>query len=92
MATPFASPMVRNFSVITSQRCPQQQRISYGTCRRGRRIDDLLLPGIERVAVRAHFDLQIVSEVELVLNELPHVQLTVISLYSGWPEAFMKSH
>jgi hypothetical protein len=23
------------------------------------------------------------------LNELPHVQLTEISLYSGWPEAFM---
>jgi hypothetical protein len=27
--------------------------------------------------------------VELVLKVLPHVQVTVISLYSGWIEAFM---
>jgi hypothetical protein len=44
-------------------------------------VDDLLLAGVERMTVRAHVD--------LVLKVLPQLQLTVISLYSGWIEAFM---
>ena len=52
-------------------------------------VDDLLLAGIERMAVRAHFDLRSCPTVERVLKVLPQLQVTVISLYSGWIAAFM---
>jgi hypothetical protein len=53
------------------------------------RVDDLLLARIERMAVRADFDLEIFPSVDLVWNVLPQLHSTVISLYSGWMPAFM---
>jgi len=44
-------------------------------------IDDLLLAGIERMAGRADFDVQLVlASVERVTNVLPHEQVTATSL------------
>jgi hypothetical protein len=48
-----------------------------------RRVDDLLLAGVEGMAGRTDLDVQCLFIVDRVVKSLPQEQVTVISLYAG---------
>ena len=52
------------------------------------RVHELLLPGVERVALRAHLDVELRLR-RTRLNVFPHEQWTVARTYSGWMSAFI---
>jgi len=52
-------------------------------------VHNFLLAGIERVATGAHFDLQILADGRARLEFVAAVQVTAMTLYSGWMPAFI---
>jgi len=58
--------------------------ISGGILHPAGRIDDLLLARVERVAGRADFHVQSLAQRGAGRERVPQLQVTVISLYSGW--------